>query len=91
MYGLLTGLMVFEEADSYDEVQDHVRAGERPYIDPRYEERSLAEAKLVEVIDKCHEYYPEDRPSIFEVVDILWQALEEIYDEMDRLKTVSKS
>eukprot|EP00537_Pseudo-nitzschia_pungens_P009714 CAMPEP_0172381672 /NCGR_PEP_ID=MMETSP1060-20121228/71072_1 /TAXON_ID=37318 /ORGANISM="Pseudo-nitzschia pungens, Strain cf. cingulata" /LENGTH=384 /DNA_ID=CAMNT_0013109459 /DNA_START=610 /DNA_END=1764 /DNA_ORIENTATION=+ len=83
MYGLLTGLMVFHEAESYDEVQYRVRRGEKAYIDPRYKERSRAEAKLAEIIDKCHEYYPEHRPSIFQVADMLWEALEEVYASMD--------
>ena len=85
MYGLLTGMMVFHdvvgyEGDvvGYEEVQHLVAKGEKPYIDPRYKERSLAEAKLVEIIEKCHEYYEIDRLSIFEVVDFLWQALEEV-------------
>jgi len=86
MYGLLTGLMVFYEIESYGEIQDLVGDGEKAYIDPRYKERSLAEAKLVEIINQCHEYYPEDRPSIFEVVDMLWQALEEVNEAMDKDK-----
>ena len=80
MYGLLTGLMVFHHVYDYEEVQHLVAKGVKPYIDPRYKERSLAEAKLVEIIEKCHEYYETDRPSIFEVVDFLWQALEEVND-----------
>uniref|UniRef100_A0A7S4EG67 Protein kinase domain-containing protein n=1 Tax=Pseudo-nitzschia australis TaxID=44445 RepID=A0A7S4EG67_9STRA len=86
MYGLLTGSMVFYEIESYGEIQDLVGDGEKAYIDPRYKERSLAEAKLVEIINQCHEYYPEDRPSIFEVVDMLWQALEEVNEAMDKDK-----
>ena len=86
MYGLLTGLMVFYEIESYEEIQDRVGDGEKAYIDPRYKERSLAEAKLIEIIDQCHEYYPEDRPSIFEVADMLWQALEEVHEAMDEDK-----
>ena len=83
MYGLLTGLMVFHEAAHYGEVQHRVGLGEKAYIDPRYKERSLAEAKLIEIIDRCHEYYQEDRPSIFEVVDLLSQALEEVHKDID--------
>eukprot|EP00536_Pseudo-nitzschia_multiseries_P008451 jgi/Psemu1/257255/estExt_Genewise1Plus.C_2140069 len=83
MYSLLTGLMVFHEAESYEEVQHRVVEGEKPYIDPRYKERSLAEAKLAEIIVQCHEYYPEDRPSMFELADMLWEALEEVYDTTD--------
>ena len=83
MYSLLTGLWVFHEEEDSEEVKARVGFGEKPYIDPRYKERSMSEAKLTEIIDKCHEYYQEDRPSIFEVVDMLWQALEEVHEDID--------
>lgn len=76
MYSLLTGLWVFYEGD--ENVAKRVKAGEKPYIDPRYTHRSLAEARLAEIIDKCLSYYPEDRPSIFEVVKFLRNALKEV-------------
>jgi len=83
MYGLLTGLMVFHDVQDYGEIQYKIAMGEKAYIDPRFKERSLAEARLVEIIEKCHEYYEEDRPSIFEVVEFLWEAIEDVYDDMD--------
>ena len=64
-------------------MQHLVAEGEKPYIDSRYKERSLAEAKLVEIIEKCHEYFEINRPSIFEVVDFLSEALEEVHDAMN--------
>ena len=84
MYGLLTGLGVFHEITNYDEVQYMVGAGVKAWMDQRYKERSLAEAKLAEIIDKCHEYYEEDRPSIFEVVDFLQRAVEEVHEKMNK-------
>ena len=83
MYSLLTGLMVFHHIEDYGEIQYNIAMGEKAYIDPRFKERSLAEARLVEIIEKCHEYYEQDRPSIFEVVELLWQAIEDVYDSMD--------
>jgi hypothetical protein len=82
MYSLLTGMMPFHEIGDYQEVGRRVGDGEKAYIDPRYKERSLAEAKLVEIIEKCHEYWPEDRPSIFEVINFLWDAIEEVHHAM---------
>jgi serine/threonine protein kinase len=76
IYSLLTGLWVFYEGD--ENVAKRVKAGDKPYIDPRYTDRSLAEARLAEIIDKCLSYYPEDRPSIFEVVKFLRNALKEV-------------
>jgi hypothetical protein len=87
---LLTGLWVFYDTDDYATVQELIGSGERAYVDPRYKERSLAEAKLVEVIDRCHAYLHEDRPTIFEVVDMLWKALELVYDETEN-ETESES
>ena len=84
MYSLLTGLMVFHDTEDYRDVQYKIAMGEKAYIDPRFKERSLAEARMVEIIEKCHEYYEEDRPSIFEVVDLLWQAVEEVHDNMNK-------
>jgi len=78
MYSLLTGLWVFYDEDSDDKVQKRLRKGEKPHIDPRYKERSLGEAKLAEIIDQCHSFKPENRPSIFQVVKFLRDALEEV-------------
>ena len=80
MYSLLTGLWVFYDEDDYSEVQKRVKKGEKPYIDPRYTEKSLADAKLVEIIDRCFAFRPEDRPSIFEVVEFLRDAIQEVTD-----------
>jgi hypothetical protein len=55
--------------------QDLVKKGETAYIDPRYHKRSIAEAALVGVIGMCFRYYPDDRPSIFEIAVLLREAL----------------
>lgn len=51
--------------------------GETSFIDPRYKERSYAESQLVKVLEQCWQYNPEDRPSIFELVDQLRKAVSE--------------
>jgi serine/threonine protein kinase len=78
MYSLLTGLWVFYDENDDGKVQERVKAGEKPYIDPRYKEKSLVDAKLAEIIDRCHSFYAEDRPSIFEIVKFLRDALKEV-------------
>lgn len=83
MYSILTGLWVFYDEPDYGNVKKRVKKGERAYIDPRYKTRSLAEAKLAEIIEKCHAFLPDDRPSIFEVVDFLRDALREVKEEED--------
>jgi hypothetical protein len=82
IYGLLTGLNPFyDDAVSLHHVQKRIKDGETAYIDPRYAKRSKAERVLVSVIDKCHEYYPKDRPTIFEVVKELSQAVSELIEQ----------
>ncbi len=83
MYALLTGAMPFQGED-YHDIQGYVAGGEIPFIDPRYRERSREEAKLVEIIEACHEFHPDDRPSIFEVVAFLRDALLEISNDKDK-------
>lgn len=81
MYSLLTGLWVFYDEEKDSEMQKRVKEGEKAYIDPRFKHRSLGEAKLSEIIDLCHTYNPQDRPSVFEVVEFLREALKEVQDE----------
>lgn len=46
-------------------------------IDPRYVDRSFAEAKLIEIIERCFAYNPEDRIDINELRDMLVEAIAE--------------
>jgi serine/threonine protein kinase len=78
MYSLLTGLSVFYDESNVRTVQARVKRGDTAYIDPRYKKKSLAEAKLAEIIARCHHYDPADRPSIFEIVAFLTDALKEV-------------
>ena len=57
--------------------QKFVIAGKRPFVDPRYAERSYAEKKMVEIMEKCWEYNPTKRIDIFEVVRLLREAIAE--------------
>ena len=74
VFTILTGLDPY-----YDTIRRHkevdvppkVKAGEQPFIDPRYRTRSVIENRLVEVMDECHHLQPEKRPSIFDVVQYL--------------------
>jgi serine/threonine protein kinase len=82
-YGMLTGLEPLwefeEEGHGYDKVKAEIKKGTNATIDPRFKKRSLAEAKLAEIIPQMRAYKPEDRPSIFEVVDFLAKAVEEVH------------
>jgi hypothetical protein len=49
----------------------------KPYIDPRFLERSFAEKKLAEIMVLCWEYDPVKRPDINTLVQVLREAVEE--------------
>ena len=76
-YSMLTGVGVFYDESEVEEVQRRVMVGETPYIDPRWRERSFAEGKLIEVMQKMWTYNPDERIDIFEVIAFLRDALDE--------------
>jgi serine/threonine protein kinase len=76
MYSMLTGLLPFYDVESGSEVRRRVRKGKTPYIDPRYKNRSRAERKMVEAIERCWEYDPDERIDIFGVVKILREGVD---------------
>ena len=55
-------------------IQRKIMDGKTPYIDPRFFEAGghtdEEEVLLAKIIQRCHEYDPNDRPSIFDIV--LW-------------------
>jgi len=74
---VLTGVYPYYESLRSKEVQERVKKGEKPYVDPRWRTRSFAEGKLVELIDRCFEYDPDKRIDIFETVQFLRAAVAE--------------
>ena len=65
------------DVENDDVVQKKLIDGELPYVDLRYKERSFAERKLIELMEKCWIYDPNERISIFDAVDFLKKAVEE--------------
>jgi hypothetical protein len=61
-----------------EEVPQIVQHHFTPFIDPRYKNRSLAEAKLTEIIPLCWAYDPSQRIDVFQLVDLLLRALKEV-------------
>jgi serine/threonine protein kinase len=78
MYSVLTGLWVFYDSTSERDTVKRVTGAEKPWIDPRYKDGDLAEAKLAEIIPRCLEYFPQKRPSVFDLVGWLREAVEEV-------------
>ena len=58
-------------------VQKKLIDGETAYIDPRYKERSFAEKKLIELVEKTWIYDPDERINILDAVAFLKQAIKE--------------
>lgn len=75
-YGLLTGLWPHYYDDN-ETAQRKVMRGIMPYIDKRWKDNSFAEGQLVRAIEMCHHREPDDRANIFEVVDLLREAVAE--------------
>lgn len=76
IYALLTGLWVYYENEDDGVVHEKSIAGELPFVDERYYNRSYAERKLVEIMLRCWVYDPDKRVDIFEVVEFLREAVE---------------
>jgi serine/threonine protein kinase len=83
IYSVLTGLWVFYDEPDNNRVKARIKRGETAYIDPRYKVSSREEAALAEIVEKCHAFNPDDRPSIFEVVAFLRQALKDVSEVED--------
>jgi serine/threonine protein kinase len=76
IYTLLTGLWPFYELDynHVNEVQEMIKKGFKPFIDERYRTSSLEEAILVDIMEECWAFNPEDRPEIKALVKRLQVA-----------------
>lgn len=66
----------YDEKDD-DVIQKKLIDGKLPFVDPRYKNRSFAEKKLVELMEKCWIYNPDERISSFEAVEFLRDAVKD--------------
>lgn len=74
LHSVLTGLWVYYYETDDQVMQGYIEKGELPWIDPRYRTRSFGEAFLVRLMEICWFYYPNERPSIFDVIALLKDA-----------------
>lgn len=86
LYGLLTGLEPFYDVDDDGIVHERMINGTTAYVDPRYANRSVAERKLVELIERCWIYDVDERISIFDAVEFLRDAVIQEKEEQRRRK-----
>ena len=75
LYAILTGLLVYYDYNDDHEMQDLIKHGKTSYIDERYRTRNFGDAFLTRLIEICWFYRPEDRPTIFDVIELLQQAI----------------
>ena len=75
MYSILTGLQPFYNVPDGREVKKLIKDRRTAWIDPRYKNHTLAEQKIVEAIERCWVYNPDERASATEVLGILREAL----------------
>jgi len=93
VFSVLTGLQPYYDELYHDrdsEVDTKIQEGIAPYIDPRYGERSLIESRLVQVMNLCYKQDPLDRPSIFEILQLLQETREQ-YKEPEETEVASFS
>ena len=64
----------YEEKHDRD-VQEKIKANVTAFIDPRYKDRSFAEAKLVDLIRLCWVSDPDQRIDIFQLAKLLRTAV----------------
>jgi hypothetical protein len=69
--------MPFYEECNYEIIQQRIIHRETAYIDPRWRNHSVAEGLLVDVMEKCWVYDPDERIEIGELVLLLRQAVVE--------------
>ena len=78
VYSLLTGLWPFYDTRNQSEFDVKIGRGDKPYIHPKFKTRSKIEGMLVELLGRCWEHNPDNRATIFEIIEILTSALEEL-------------
>jgi hypothetical protein len=88
-YTLMTGLVPFYQHKDWDAAVEALKAGDKPYIDPRYTNHSLIESGLVEIMQPCWAFDPNDRPRIFTVVKML-RDLVDRYEHVYPNSTIRK-
>jgi len=80
VYSLMTGLYPFYEDNEYEDMQNKMKNGETQVIESDHRNGSYVERSLVQVIEKCWIYEPDERAEIFDIVKQLRKV-------KDRLKS----
>jgi serine/threonine protein kinase len=68
IFVLLSGLYPYYSLRETKLIENTIANGTRPYLDPRYKDRSIIEGSLFDIMQQCFEVDPVKRDDIFEVV-----------------------
>jgi serine/threonine protein kinase len=82
IFALLSGLFPYYTVMGTKLIEEIIANGTRPYLDPRYRERSLIEGGLYDIMQQCFEVEPEDRVDIFSVVRHLRAIQDDVTKEL---------
>lgn len=72
---MLTGVYPMHDICSDDKAGKAISSGHKPFLDPRWMNRSFAEAELVKVINLCWHRHPATRLSAGQLVLKLREAV----------------
>lgn len=86
LYTLMTGLIPFYQHKDWDTAISALKTGEKPFVDPRYRNHSIIETGLVKAMEPCWAFKPNDRPSVFTLVQILRDTMKEFESKNPGIK-----
>jgi len=78
---LLTGTWQFPWLEDSSDVQELVMANQRDHVDPGFAKRSYIERRLVEIMERAWIHDPNERATIFEVVEHLRETKQQYHKQ----------
>ena len=72
----------FYDVSDYDIIEEKLLHSERPYIDPRYftDNNTFIERHMIEIMKMMWDDHPQNRPTMFDVVDFLSNVQHQVLD-----------
>jgi hypothetical protein len=84
IFVLLSGLMPYYDTWDTKDIEEIIASGERPYLDPRFKDKSYIESRMYEIMELCFEVDSVRRVDIFTVVQHLRETREVYLAELRR-------
>jgi serine/threonine protein kinase len=81
IFAILSGLFPYYNINGTKLIEKVIANGTKPYLDPRYKERSFIEGGLYDIMEPCFEVDPAERIDIFTVVRHLREMKEAVIKE----------